>query len=301
MNVVASTIPLGYGRALGVALFTCTVALGVSVAHAKTPAPGDDPAGPSSPDRPSGSLGPMLRIHVEPTINDARLLPRWITKRSLAAASEKAPPREGHEQWVAVVVGGDTYDYRVSVVAMRDGEPLQPAREPEVCVCNSDELLALVHARILAAAEALGGGPPTVSTAPAVVTTHTRVTDRPRQAEPVSRPELPPNHVPANEEGRRRLGPRGYVGIGLGVLGAGALGAGVPLILWPDAVRGPSGHAERLSTQPPGIAMAVGGGVALATGVVLLVVDLVRGRERSTSFVSGLESRRVSPSLGRRF
>lgn len=300
MNVVASTIPTGFGRAIGVALLACTLALGVSAPPAKATAPGDEHAGSPSPDRPSGPIDPVLRIHVEPTIEDARLLPRWIAGRSLPAA-KRVPPREGHEQWIAVVIGGDTYDYRVSVVAMRDGEPVGPASAPEVCVCNSDELLALVHARIVAAAEALSEGPPVLPRAPAIVTTHPPVTDPPVEAEPVQRTEPASNRVASDAKGRRRLGPRGYAGIGLGVLGAGALGAGVPLILRPDVMRGPQGDAERLSTQPLGIAMAVGGGVALATGVVLLVVDLVRGRERSTSFVSRLESRQVSLSMRRRF
>lgn len=258
-------------------------------------------AAPSLPARamaPGADAGPqaILRIEISDTIKDSDLLRTWIIERSLDAAKARIPTREGHDEWIAVEIGGSNYDYRVSAVAMREGEPLGPAGEPATCVCSSDELLTLVDARIHAAAEALAMAPEE----PALVSP-------PPDPEPAPNPLVDPARAlaaaPSDGEADepRRMGAVGSTGIGVGVLGAATLGAGVALVLRPDEVRGDAGEATGFTTRALGIAMTAGGGVALATGVVMLAVDLARPRARSTALVPTLGPRHAGLAITRRF
>lgn len=209
---------------------------------------------------PNVASGP-LRIEIDRTIDDANLLSGWILERDLGVTKE-IPLVEGHEQWVAVQIGGATYEYRVSVTPMRDGAPLDPAKGPEVCECNSEALLILLDERIAAAAAELRARPPDESHEPE--STHD-----------------PFGNETVVDEPRRRVRTLGSVGIGVAVLGAGLLSAGIPLMLRDDEFHGGAWQAPATrSTHGYGIGMAVGGGVALVAGVSLLAVDLVRQRQR---------------------
>lgn len=225
---------------------------------------------------PDAAPGP-LRIEVEPTIDDASTLSAWILEREQDVA-KTIPLAEGHEQWIAVKVGGATYDYRVSVVVMRDGLPLGPVGEPETCECNSEALLAMVDDRIAAKVEELRVHPPTEASAP--------------------EPPAPAPKVPVTDDSHRRSGAMGSVGIGMAVLGAGLLGVGVPLALRQDEIRGEPGHRiEKRSIHDLGIGMAAVGGVALLAGVSLHVVDLVRRRQRAVAVVPTLGPRHAGLTI----
>jgi len=94
----------------------------------------------------------------------------------------------------------------------------------------------------------------------------------------------------------------GSVGIGVAVLGAGLLGAGVPLALQPDEIRGGTGRmVERRSTYDLGIGMAAVGGVALLAGVSLHVVDVRRRRQRAVAVVPTLAPRNAGLIIAWRF
>lgn len=97
------------------------------------------------------------------------------------------------------------------------------------------------------------------------------------------------------------MGPPGYAGIGAGIVGAATLGAGIGLILRPDEVRGQTGQARGFTTQHLGVGMTVGGGVALAAGMVMLAVDLAIERDRSLAFVPTFGTRQVGLAITRRF
>jgi hypothetical protein len=216
---------------------------------------------------PSTTSGP-LRIEVEPTIDDASMLSGWILERDLDAV-KAVPLVEGHEQWIVVEIGGATYDYRVSVVAMRDGMPVSPVKEPETCECNSETLLVMIDDRIAAAVEELRAYPPKEDSA--------------------SETTVPASNGPRIDVHPPRLGALGSVGIGVAVLGAGLLGAGIPLALQPDEIRTrPDGVIETRSTHDPGIGIAVAGGAVLLVGVSLHVVDLMRRRQRAVAVVPSL-------------
>lgn len=234
---------------------------------------------------PGESSGP-LRVEVEPSIDDAGLLPGWILDRHPNADAE-IPTAEGHEQWIVVTIGGATYDYRVSVVAMRDGAPVGAAKEPEACECNGEELLARVDAGIAEAAEALR----VASSAAVVVPTPA---------------EVEPTHEAAEGEGARakdpvarplRLRTMGYVGIGATVLGVGLLAAGIPLARRPDEIRGGMGQIETRSPREAGIGLAVSGSVAVAAGVSMVVLDLVRSRSRAVAVVPVVGPRQLGVGL----
>jgi hypothetical protein len=277
------------------ALLAITSGFAVSAAPAQAMSPGDEPAGPTSTTEPSDrpvSPSPLLRIQVQPTINDATLLPGWITSRNRDIA-EKIPANEGQDQWVAVDITGATYDYRVSVRAMRDGTPVGRVSEPRACVCNSEKLLAMVDDQIDEAVAEFRATEPAEMAIP------------PREPEPT--PAGPPIDleseaiVEQDDAHRRRLGALGYTGIALGVVGAGALGAGIPLVLRPDEPRGSPPGLEQYSTHTPGIALAVSGGVALAAGVTLLIVDGVRRRQRSVAVLPTFGPGRAGLSITRSF
>lgn len=268
-----------------------TLALPVALAIIATPAVASarlhaesmpTPARPAA--APSAASGP-LRVEIDPSIDDASLLAGWILERDLGVAKE-IPLVDGHEQWVAVQVSGATYDYRVSVTPMRDGLPLDPAKGPEVCECNSEALLVLLDERIAATVAELRARPP----------------EQRSPAEPTHDPFSGQAVVVDHPKRLRKLG---SVGIGVAVLGAGLLSAGIPLMLRQDDFSGGTGATIKTrSTQGYGIGMAVGGGVALVAGVSLLAVDLVRQRQRRVAVAPMWGSRHaglvVAWKLGRR-
>lgn len=298
MNILVSTATTRSGALMRAALLAAAVGVVTSASPAGAMAPDEGHAGSKPSSRSALSSDSLLRIEISPTINDASLLHAWILARSLDATKAIVPRLEGREQWIAVEIAGATYDYRVSAVAMRDGEPVGSASEPVACVCNSDELLTLVDSRISAEAEELRYTP--IGDLAAVIP------PPPRPAHPVAVAPSPsledePKRIESNRDGHRSLSAMGYSGIGLGVVGAGTLGAGVALIVRPDQVRGPAGTARRLSTHAPGIAMTVGGGIALASSVVLIAVDLTRDRDRAISLSPTFSTHQVGLSLTRRF
>ncbi len=203
-----------------------------------------------------------LRVSIDPAIDDAALIPGWITDRN-AGALERLAEAEGHEQWIDVIIGGSTYDYRVTVTPMRDGAPLGPRPHPVTCECRSERLLELVDDRIAAAAEQLRANP--VRQAPAKVEPPPALTPAP----------LPPEPSPPPPRERRRISGLGISGIAIATLGAGAIGGGVAMLaVNPRALEG-RGSTVRNWSERSRVALA-GGGTVLAVGVTMLVVDAIQ-------------------------
>lgn len=283
------------------ALAASILGLALATSSANAMAPGVQSADSAGLHGSSDPSDAPLRIEIDSPIamEDAELLRTRIAKRSLETGSARVPAIEGHEQWIAVKISGVKFAYFVSATAMRDGKPVEPANEPVACGCNSEELLTEIDARISAAAEALRtpapgpGAPAQPSSEPAQELT---------EGLGPSSPMEPGSGGAGPDVSRRRpMRPLGYSGIGVGILGTATLAAGVVLLLRPDEVRGPQGDAWRETVRPPGIAMTIGGGVALATGVVLIAVDVVRGRERSISLGPTFERRGMGLAITRRF
>lgn len=254
-----------------------------------TPSPSADPR-PSYPrpslDPPSGAprrkppTG-VLRIIVEPTVDDASLLKKWIDERNTHVTSRLRSSGD-HEQWISIAIGGTTYAYDVTIVAMRDGKPVGAVGRPLRCECNNDQLLDLLDQRIDAAAEEIAQATNEPSPPPCV-------------HEPI---------VPERSDARpRTLRPPQYVGIAATVLGVTAVGLGVQLLSRPNERRGSLGHdgSYFVTTRPPGVALVVAGGAAVAGGIALLVAGVVRSSNRPPTITPAVGSKHAGLSLGRRF
>lgn len=270
------------------------LALASGWAHAAAP--------PAPPTAPAVAIpADVLRVDVEPGIDDAALLRGWIADRHPGLPEALRDPAGTHAQGIAVRIAGSTYDYRISVTAMRDGEPLGPLAEPTRCECTIEELLEQVDAGIEAAIEQLQAPAPSP---PAPSEPAPPAASSPEVVAPAPSPEPSPREpspVRELDQRSRRLGPLGHAGIGVAVAGAGLSVAGIVLAVRPTQIRGEPGDVEIRDFRGGGLGLAVSGGVVLATGVALLVVDRVTARRRATAWVPVLRPGMVGVSIARRF
>lgn len=245
------------------------LAIGLFVALAMVPAasaaaPGQDAALASS----ASDIEPqMLRVSVAPEIVDASLISGWIAERS-QRVEEQVPSLERHEQWISVNVTGVTYDYRVTVIPMRDGVAVGDAQPPAVCKCNGDKLLVLIDDQIARAIEQLQAAP--------LEPESERVMPVPTpdaSGRSTSEPQPPP---PAPR--RRRLSGLGIAGAVLTGVGGSAVAGGVVMtVLDPKALS--DATATYRNWRPPGVITLAAGGAALLAGVTMVVVDAARCRK----------------------
>jgi len=253
--------------------------------------------GPTS-DESAGS-GASLRISVAPSIADAALIPAWLEEHNPGIGHALARP--GHEQWIAVEIDGTTYDYRVTVTAMRDGEPLVPPSDPITCECNSESLLVLLDQEISAAVYRLRAIPVAVVAA--------------REPEPT--PPAPTltsakgsQSLDAASSRRWSISRLGIAGGATGAFGVLAVGVGIAFaIVEPREIDGWS-RFER-DFAPLGYALVSVGSAALTGGVAMIVADATRPRGRSRhartnarrALVVGpvFAERTLGVTLGRRF
>jgi hypothetical protein len=172
---------------------------------------------------------------------------------------------------IVVVLSWVRHDDSVYGVTIQTRRPGEEARKLETfeCECIDSGLTQAVLERLPAALAKLeeeavaepgpGAGP---GSGPAGV-----------GEEPV---ETDPSGEEAIDRPRRPLGAMGKAGIGLlagGVAGVVAGGIVFAQGRKPDQAPGSSWDATGRNFEPPGIALMVSGGVALATGVALIVVD----------------------------
>lgn len=220
----------------------------------------------------AGDATAPLRVSVAPSIDDAGLLTEWLTGRGADVST--ALERTGHEQWIAVRIDGHTYDYHVTVTAMRDGEPISPSAAPLACECNANALLALIDGEIATAVYRLrsmpvkGGQAARTDVAPA--------------------PEPKPKRDPcpaASESERPRLwtiSRLGVAGVAMGTIGLAGLGAGASLVVAEEhEIPGWSKYYREL--DPLGLTMLSAGAAALAGGIAMLLVDGIRLRRQRGS------------------
>ncbi|MCX4247132.1 hypothetical protein [Paraliomyxa miuraensis] len=205
---------------------------------------------------PASAAEGALRVEVAEGIEDAPDMPGWIADRNPELARQVADA-PGGERWIAVEIGGEYLDFRYRVVPMRDGQAVGEAGEWIACPCSNDELLVRIDAGIAAAVEKLR--------APVDNGSETSETHEPNP--PPQRPE--PTY--------RTMTGIGTTGIVVGAVGVGGVIVGGVLMGVGDRVPGDYQHIER-DYRPPGLALLVGGGVALGAGVAMLVTDLVQCR-----------------------
>lgn len=271
---------------------TPTALLMLTIASYSTNAVAIAPAESSQPqavaDR--ADLTRLLQVDVDSSIEDAPLIPEWIAARNSHLVDGPFELR-AEEQWLAVEISGATYDYRVSVAVMRNGKPVAAA-EPTPCECSNEELLLFVDEAIASAVASLRQAPAERLTTEAA----------PRAALPIERPHEVESAVQKKRSGSvGRLGLLGYGGIGAGTVGLGMMVGGVSLALRPDQIRGEAGQLVTRSTRGAGIGLAVAGGIALAGGLGVLVLDAIRSRERTLAVAPTATHSQVGMAILGRF
>jgi hypothetical protein len=263
---------------------TIFVALGLWLASLHVSSPGNAaPAnGGETPKVVKGTTStrvPGLAVWVEPTVPEGERIGGWVEERGAEVLRQHEPPLEPQDL-VRVAVRGGPYDYQLYVALLRNRRLLPNQPGVLVCECGSDEMLDRVGEAIAAGAR--------------------RLTDSAaaeREVADEAREKTEPQVAADTTRKRRRLGALGYAGIGVGVLGAGLLGAGIPLALREEEIRGGPGQIETRSMRGLGSGLAAGGGVALAAGVSLLVVDLIRQRKRMVAVAPILSAWQVGVAI----
>jgi hypothetical protein len=274
----------GGAWARGVVLWTVLGAWALPATGVAAPVSGGEPSA-TAPATASTSSVPGLAVKVEPTVPDGEKLRGWVEDQGRTVLAEHPPLEPGDV--VSIVVSGGPWDYRVKVELVRRERLLDEQPGELVCECNSDELLKKVGEAIRAGAERLAE----------IERIEREAAAQNAQDEKAERERA----EPADEERRPRMGPLGYAGIGAGVVGAGMLGVGIGLAVRPNEIRGEPGSLEIRSMRGAGIGLAATGGVVLAAGVALVVVDVVRRRGGSTALVPTFAPQYAGLVVARRF
>lgn len=258
--------------------------LGAIAALATSIPPSADAATQELPDpQPASSPRPDSALHVSvaPSIADADLLTKWLEERNSELSD--ALVLAGHAQWIDVRIDGVTYDYDVSVTAMRDGKPLVPSTAPITCECSSGSLLAMLDREISATVYRLRSTPIGAQAAESTMGATPERTSTSRQA------ETGPTRARVWS-----ISPLGVAGASTGAFGLIALGAGsVFVVTEPRQIDGWS-KLDR-DFAPLGYATLSVGAAALVGGVAMIVVDAIRTRKRAG--LAGVSTRSRSFAL----
>ena len=254
-----------------------------SLAKESIPAPSAEPE--------TKTVRSTLRITVVPPVADAHLLPKWISQRNkgLVDRLDRLSHASDHEQWIAVEISGVTYKYQIAIAAMRDGAPVNNGSAQFSCDCNSEMLLERTDWWIARAAESLWE-----DSSVAGSTRPTGLFD--------GEPHAGQQCAGEGPHGGKR--PARYVGLGLGVLGAGALATGIALYVREPDVRPNALENDDLdirTTTTPGITLAIGGGMALAAGVTLFLFDTLQYRRSRLELTPAVSPKFTGASIHGRF
>jgi hypothetical protein len=255
-----------FGYAGKAATLACGLALACSWSspgRALTPAP----TGPS--------VGVELEVEIDPRIDGADDLVTWVDEEGRKALAELTPNPD-RQGLVRVGIGGQLYDYDVTLTPMRSGQAVGTPSAWE-CECSNEELLDRLRRELPGAAERL-------------VVKKKRVTTprvRPKPMTPEDERRRPQRHA--------RLGPVGGAGTAVALMGLAAAGAGIALIarVNKDQLRGDDigGLTERTEYDVVGSPLIAGGiGIAFS-GLVMVLVDSRRVARRN-------ERAQVSPVTG---
>lgn len=182
---------------------------------------------------------------------------------------------------IVVTLAWEDYEnsvYRIEIGTRRPGKDLKVAQSFEATCINNSALTKVVVSKLPVALDQLEAPEPAVS-----------------EPEPVPAPKVdeheprvqPPDDL-ARDEAKHPLGKLGRTGIAVGSVGIGALIAGA--IVYgrgrrPDHLPGTLEDRQGRDFGPPGIAVMVSGGAALAAGVALLIVDRARARKPATALL----------------
>jgi len=230
-------------------------------------------------------------------------LPKWDQERVLGSFQKEiggviykghgVPKAEGNADAIVVVKMSWTdssgeLNYAIKMTVVRDGQPDSVA-EFECIGCDDSDVgraveshMAEIVQHLKMAVKATNDGPPEVDP-----------------------PEVKPDPVVVglkDDTERRPLGTLGKAGIPIALVGLGAFGGGLAMAVIgapPDGARGEL--TEGLDLRPPGIVLAIGGGVAAVVGVALFIADRAKKKKGTTRVAPVLDRGLVGLSLKARF
>lgn len=213
--------------------------------------------------------GTALEVEVDPQMLQGQAHRGWIEARAREVLERRPGAVEAGDR-IVVKLAGTSRDYHVEVRVLRGGEPLASQPEPFVCKGSSDELLTQVAAAVDDAVDRI------------IEARRLAQAERERQAREAAERERAAREQAAAEAERQTLAARPYRPARLGVAGAVTLGLGGAVVVAGavmtarGVVQPPNDLLEHNDFRPPGYALLGVGSVVLATGLGLLVVDVVR-------------------------
>ena len=213
-----------------------------------------------------------IEVEVDAAMTNAATTRGWVEERAARALEALEPPLAAGDL-VRIAVRGGPFDYRISLVLLRDGTPLAAEDQPgeTECACNSDEMLEAVAAAIEDAARKLA-----------------EVAERELEAEAEAqrRREAEGEDARRREEERKRreaetAGYRpsklGYAGVGTFCTGTALTIGGIVMMRQrPQLVN--QWQVNNRDWTIPGRALLGIGVTAMTTGLTILIVDAVRCR-----------------------
>lgn len=226
-------------------------------------------AGPSA--AAAGSEGVV--VEVDSSVPETEMIRGWVEDRAAKVVRGLDEPLEaGASIWIGV--GGAPYDYRISVVLVRDGEGLAAEHQPAeiACACGSDEMLEKVGEAIASGARTLGQ-----------VVAREREEVAKAEAEAAVR-EQERLRLEAEAAGRvsgqrERYRPSRFGRAGIGVLGVGGavMLSGIVMAAQEDQKLAGNPIFSRVWSTPGYTVLGIGAAVAVG-GLSVLIVDVVRCR-----------------------
>jgi hypothetical protein len=210
--------------------------------------------------------GDELTVRVEPEVFDGEMLREWVQQQGRSVLDRRGPLASGDH--IVIEIGGSPLDFVLTVQVYRQGERLPGDDDTSRCSCTTDELLAAVEQRVEQRIDRLDDA----------IRAEQEHAERERlareQAMASKRRRRRAKQPPSAPEPYRpkRLGIVGAVGTGLA---AAMLASGIGLVA---AGQRPSDEdlLEPVDLRPSGLGLLGVGSTVLVTGVVLLVVDVVR-------------------------
>jgi hypothetical protein len=215
---------------------------------------------------PGPSAVPGLRIWIEPTVPEGERIRGWVEERARAVLTERMRPIEP-EDVIRVAVRGGPYDYRIHIALVRNKRLLEEQMDVLVCECGSDEMLVRVGEAIRAGAERIEQAADVERAAAAQIAAEEHAEWRRQEHDPPDAPSKTWRHSAL-----------GVVGVVVAALGVTTFGGGIAMVAVGRAPVRDRSNLQR-DWRPPGVAALVVGGTALAAGVTMTVVDLVKCRQ----------------------
>ena len=216
---------------------------------------------------------PIITVTVDGAIDDADQVKKWVETEGEAALNraEVDPAAAGDEDWaIDVQVRGETYDYKIAFELKKGGELLADQPDVFLCECSNDQLIQDLK--------------PAFDDVVALMETSEVATDD-TAGDDTGGDDTGGETVGDDTGGPvddRKIGGMGIAGATLMGVGVVAVIAGAVVFTRGSSEAPSSGNStlDRTDYRPPGQWTMVGGGVAFAIGLPLLIADLVIRKKR---------------------